>query len=228
MPITLAIDIGGTGIKMMKIDARDKPASDRIKQLTPRPATPQAILECINSMLAQQGNFDRLSVGFPGVVLHGHVKTAPNLDGEWVDFPLEQELHKLTHKPVKVANDADIQGFGLISGQGTEMVITLGTGMGAALFIDGKLVPNLELGHHPFKNDKTYEQLLGKKALEKHGDEKWNEHVQEAIDLMRRIFNFDRLYIGGGHVKNITFTPGKDVILAKNIAGLLGGLKLWR
>ncbi|MEI6805599.1 MAG: ROK family protein [Myxococcaceae bacterium] len=228
MPVTLAIDIGGSGIKMMKINDRDKPIGERIKKPTPRPATPLAVVKCIKSMLPEQGKFDRVSVGFPGVIHEGVIKTAPNLDGDWSDFNLLKALSKITKKPIKIANDADIQGYGVVSGKGLEMVITLGTGMGAALFIDGVLVPNLELGHHPFKGKKTYEDLLGKRALEKNGSKKWNNHLHEAISLMRQIFNFDRLYIGGGNAEKITFKPGPDVILAHNIAGLLGGLKLWK
>ncbi len=228
MPVTLAIDIGGSGIKMMKINERDKPVGERTKKATPRPATPLAVVKCIKSMLPEQGKFDRVSVGFPGVVHEGVIKTAPNLDGEWADFNLQKALTKITKKPTRVANDADIQGYGLVSGKGLEMIITLGTGMGAALFINGQLVPNLELGHHPFKGKKTYEDLLGKKGLQKNGAKKWNAHLHEAISLMRQIFNFDRLYIGGGNAERISFKPGPDVILAHNIAGLLGGLKLWR
>lgn len=228
MPVTLAIDIGGSGIKMMKINEHDKPVGERSKKATPRPATPLAVIKCIKSMLPGQGKFDRVSVGFPGVVHNGIVKTAPNLDGDWAEFDLQKALTKITKKPVRAANDADIQGYGLVKGKGLEMVITLGTGMGAALFMNGTLVPNLELGHHPFKGKKTYEQLLGKKALEKNGDKKWNSNLHEAISLMRQIFNFDTLYIGGGNAEKISFKPGPDVVLAHNIAGLLGGLKLWK
>lgn len=228
MLITLAIDIGGTGLKMLRIDSKGKALGERMKELTPRPATPKSVMKCLKSMFGKIDKFDRVSVGFPGVVQKGIVRTAPNLDEGWKDFDLEKALAKLLKKPVRVANDADIQGYGLVSGKGVEMVITLGTGMGSALFVDGLLVPNLELGHHPFRGKKTYEDLLSKKAFEKKGSKKWNTHVQEAISLMRRIFNFDRLYIGGGNAEKIHFKPSSDVILAHNIAGLLGGLKLWQ
>lgn len=228
MPITLAIDIGGSGIKMMRINSRGTALSERIKEATPRPATPTAVIKCLQSMLSKQNGFERVSAGFPGVVRGGVIQTAPNLDGDWSGFAFQKALEKLTLKPTKVANDADIQGLGLIQGKGVEMVITLGTGMGSALFLNGQLLPNLELGHHPFKNEKTYEELLGKKALDKHGAKKWNSDLHEAIALMRQIFNFDRLYIGGGNAEEITFKPGPDIILAHNIAGLLGGVKLWK
>ncbi|MBL4818777.1 MAG: ROK family protein [Deltaproteobacteria bacterium] len=224
---TLAIDIGGTSLKMMAVDEQDQPLQEREKQPTPRPATPQAILKTLEDMFTRQPKFDRVSVGFPGVVKDGVVETAPNLDGEWASFDLAHAIQKKTSKPTKAANDADIQGYGLIHGKGLEMVITLGTGLGSALFIDGKLVPNLELGHHPFKDNQTYEDYLGKRGVEKHGIEGWNHHLEEAVNLMRRIFNFDRLYVGGGNMHKVTCKFSKDVTISKNIAGLLGGIKLW-
>ena len=228
MPITLAIDIGGTNLKMMKVNDQDKPVGERAKKPTPRPATPLSVVKCIKSMLPEQGKFDRVSVGFPGVVRDGVIKIAPNLDEGWADFELQKALTKIANKPVRVLNDADMQGYGLVSGKGFEVVITLGTGMGFAMFKEGVLLPHLEFGHHPFKNKKSYEDFLGKRGLEKQGKKKWNAHLQEAIELLRRIFNFDRLYIGGGNSEEITFKAPKDVILSKNIAGLLGGIKLWQ
>lgn len=226
-PYTLSIDIGGTGIKMMVLDKKAKPLTEKIKVRTPRPATPKAVLKVLTDMIRKQISFDRVSVGFPGVVRNGVVQTAPNLDGNWKNVDLQRELHSLTKKPTKVANDADVQGYGDIQGKGLEMVITLGTGMGAALFIDGRLVPNLELGHHPFKDDLSYEDYLGKKALEKHGRKKWNKHLHKAILLMDRIFNYDRLYIGGGNSEFVDLKLPSNVVVAKNIAGLLGGVRLW-
>jgi polyphosphate glucokinase len=216
-PYTLAIDIGGTGLKMIVLDRKGRPVTKRSKVITPRPAKPSAIVDALMSMIVDQGNFDRISVGFPGVVLHE----------SWHNYNLQRALEKLTGKPTIVANDADVQGFGDIKGKGVEMVITLGTGMGSAIFVDGHLVPNLELGHHPFKKSYTYEDLLGKDGLKKGGKKKWNKHVIEAIDLMARIFNFDHLYLGGGNAELITASLPQNVHLSSNLAGLLGGIKLW-
>lgn len=226
-PFTLAIDIGGTGLKMIVLDQKGRPITKRGKVETPHPAKPNAIIDVLMNMILDQGEFDRISVGFPGVVTHGIVKTAPNLDPSWHDYPLQKELEKLTGKPTLVANDADIQGYGDIKGKGLEMMITLGTGMGSALFINGNLVPNLELGHHPFKKNHTYEELLGKKALTANGKRKWNKHLAEAIDLMARIFNYDRLYVGGGNAEIVSIDLPPNVKLSSNLAGLLGGIKLW-
>jgi polyphosphate glucokinase len=225
---TLAIDIGGTFIKMMIIDLQGSPVSEFLRAPTPQPATVSAILTLINKMIQKLGiSFDRVSAGFPGVVQNGIIKTAHNLDPSWLNFPLDAELECLTDKPTRVANDADIQGYGDISGKGVELVITLGTGVGSALFLNGQLVPNLELGHHPFEHNLTYEQLLGKKALIKFGITKWRAHLKLAIALWQRTFNYDRLFLGGGNAHKINFPLPPDVQLSDNIEGVLGGIKLW-
>jgi polyphosphate glucokinase len=226
-PLTLAIDIGGTGLKMMVLDANATPVTERTKVPTPRPAKPKAIIDALMQMIKSHGSFDRISVGFPGVVQKGVVKTAPNLDKSWEGVDLQKKLKSLTKKPTQVANDADVQGYGDIKGKGVELVITLGTGMGSALFLEGKLVPNLELGHHPLKKDETYEDLLGKAALQKHGTKKWNKNLLHAIDVMSRIFNFDQLFVGGGNAAHVKIKLPENVRLTNNIAGLLGGVKLW-
>ena len=139
---TLCVDIGGTGIKTLVIEEGSKRHSERARVKTPQPATPRAVLAAIAALAKQQGEYDRVSVGFPGVVRAGITETAPNLHKSWAGFPLAQKLSKVLGKPVRVANDADVQGYGAVKAHGVELVITLGTGMGAALFVDGKLVPN--------------------------------------------------------------------------------------
>ena len=225
---TLAIDIGGTGIKAVVLSETGKLLTERIRVKTPRPATPAAVINAIVELAKQQGEFDRVSVGFPGVVRRGVTVTAPNLNGKWGGFPLADTLSKKLGKPVRVANDADVQGFGAIAGHGVELVITLGTGFGSGLFTDGKLVPNLELGHHPFQKGKTYEELLGDAALKKIGGKKWNKRLVRAIQTLDRTFNYDRLYIGGGNAERITVKLPENVKIVSNVAGLLGGLALWR
>jgi polyphosphate glucokinase len=224
---TLCIDIGGTGIKTIVLDDRSKPVSDRARALTPEPATPQAVLRVACDLTKRQPAFDRVSVGFPGVVRKGVIFTAANLHPRWVGFNLARELQKRLHKPVRVANDADVQGFGAIKGRGVEMVITLGTGMGSALFVDGMMVPNIELAHHPFRKDKTYEDLLGKKGLKELGRKKWNKRLRQAIATMDALFNYDRLYVGGGNASKIEGELPPRTKVIPNVAGLLGGVKLW-
>src|SRR2546426_12839066 len=206
---TLAIDIGGTGIKALILSATGKPLTERARVKTPRPATPAAVMNTIVELAKAQGSFDRVSVGFPGVVRRGVILNAPNLNGKWGGFHLADALTKKLGVPVRVANDADVQGYGVISGEGVELVITLGTGFGSGLFVDGKLVPNLEIGHHPLQKGKTYEDLLSDAALKKVGKKKWNKRLVRAIQTLDRTFNYDRLYIGGGDApRRNTETPG--------------------
>lgn len=223
---TLAVDIGGSGIKVMVLDNEGNPLSDRQRLKTPQPAKPKDVIDTILT-LAKPLEYERVSVGFPGVVQNGVIKTAVNLDSDWLQYDLASSLNQLLSKPVKVANDADIQGFGAISGKGVELVITVGTGFGSALFVDGKLVSNLEMGHHPFRKGETYEEQLGRAALEKEGKKKWNNRLEKAIANLDRLFSYDALYIGGGETKNINFDLPSNAKIIPNINGLLGGIKLW-
>lgn len=226
-PRTLAVDVGGTGIKALVLDESGDSLGDRDRALTPRPAVPSAVIETIAD-LAGNHQFDRVAVGFPGVVRQGVTITAPNLDPSWHGFPFATRLAERLGKPVRVANDADVQGFGAILGEGLEMVLTLGTGMGSALFVDGILVPNLELAHHPFADGKTYEQWLGQSSLEQIGLEAWLQWLGKAIDQIRHTFNFDVLYLGGGNARLLDPAAlPSDVKVVQNIAGLLGGMALW-
>lgn len=227
-PITLTVDIGGQGIKGRPFRTPSDPAADRLRVKTPRPATPKPLVEALVGLIEKLRPFDRVTVGFPGVVAQGVVQTAPNLDGRWKGVPLQCILAERVGVPVRIINDADMQGFGAIAGQGVEMMVTFGTGMGAALFVDGRLLPNLELGHHPFEKGKTYEERLGQAALDGAGRAQWNRRVVRAVALLHRIFNYDTLYIGGGNARCIKAKLPDNVVIVKNEIALTGGVKLWQ
>lgn len=224
---TLCIDIGGTGVKMIVLDPAGRPMNERARELTPKPATWSAVLDLIRDMLQKQPPFDRISVGYPGVVRQGVTLTAANLDASWLGQNLQTALEAMTHKPTRVINDADLQGYGVIEGTGLEMVLTLGTGVGSALFLDGRLVPNLELGHHPFQKNKTYEERLSDAELKEHGKQKWSKRVGEMVELLSAIFNYDRLHIGGGNAQNIRIDLPANVSMFDNVDGMTGGIRLW-
>ena len=225
---TLAIDIGGSGIKAMVLDEKGNSITERLRIDTPDPATPKAVMDVICTLAEKQGSFDRVSVGFPGVIEEGVTKSAANLNDEWLGFDFAEAIYQRLGKPVKIKNDAEIQGFGAISGSGVELVITLGTGFGSALFQDGKLMPNLELAHHNFRKGKTYEEQLKKKQLKKKGKKKWNKRLKKAIASLESAFHYDRLYIGGGRAKKINFDLPDNVQTIPNVAGILGGIALWK
>ena len=225
---TLCIDIGGSGIKAIVVDAKGEPVTERARVDTPRPATPATVLDAIATIVGDLGPFDRISAGFPGVVVDGRTKTAPNLDAGWAGFPLAAELSARFGKPARAANDAGVQGLAVIEGKGTEIVLTLGTGMGFGLYVDGRYVPNIELAHHPFRKGQTYEERIGDPARKEIGKEKWRERVAEVIALLEPIFNYRVLYLGGGNSRRLdpTTLPA-NVRVIENVAGLLGGIRLW-
>lgn len=224
---TLAIDIGGTGLKALVLGPDGHALTERARVDTPRPATPKAVLHALWALIEPLGEFDRMSVGFPGVVVDGVTETAPNLHDDWQGFELGKTLAAGSRRPVCVLNDAGVQGYGVIEGKGVEMVLTLGTGLGCALYHDGKYVPNLELAHHPFGNGKTYEQYVGAKAMKKCGKKKWNKRVREVVDQVLPIWNPRKLYLGGGNAKHVHVELPAHVEITPNIAGLLGGIALW-
>lgn len=225
---TLTIDIGGTGIKMIAVDAAGQAIGERRRELTPKPSPPQAVLDVIRRLLAEQGPFDRVSVGFPGVVHAGVVTTAANLGtAAWRGYDLASAIGAAAGRPTRVLNDADLQGYGVIYGQGVELVLTLGTGLGSALFVNGHLVPNLELAHHPWKRGKTYEELVSNAQLEKVGKKKWRKRVMAVFEEIEPILNYDLLHVGGGNAKRLKDLPA-NVRIFDNVEGMTGGVRLWR
>ncbi len=225
----LAIDIGGTGLKAAILNSNGEMLSERVRVKTPHPCLPDKMLDLLTELVKPLSPYACVSVGFPGVVRRGKIVTAPNLGTDILKgLDLAGELEKRLGKPVRVVNDADMQGLGAIAGDGVEMVITLGTGFGSAIFVDGQLGPHLELSHSPFRKEETYDQQLGVKALEKIGKKKWNSRVQKAIANMRVLTNFDKLYIGGGNAKEIKFDLPPDVKIVSNEFGVRGGAWLWK
>jgi polyphosphate glucokinase len=224
---TLVIDIGGSGIKALVLDSAGRPVSERLRVPTPLPATPKVVLQSIQRLAGSLGKFDRISVGFPGVVNDGFVENAANLGKMWQGFGLAAKLHAVLHKPARIINDADLQGFGAISGRGVEMVLTLGTAVGSALFVDGRLVPNLELALYP-DSKKTYQEMLGDAARKKAGNKKWNKRLSRAIEALDEVFNYERLYIGGGNSDKIKIKLPDNARIIPNECALLGGNALWK
>jgi polyphosphate glucokinase len=224
---TLAIDIGGTGLKALVLGADGKALTARARVDTPRPATPSEVVPTLARLVEPLGAFDRISIGFPGVVVDGVTLTAPNLHKQWRGFDLARAMTERFGRPVRVLNDAGVQGYGVVEGRGVEMVLTLGTGLGCALYHDGVYVPNLELAHHPFRGGKTYEDYVGAKALHRVGKKKWNRRVAKVIDQIQPIWNPRRIYLGGGNAKHLSIELPANVAITQNIAGLMGGIELW-
>jgi polyphosphate glucokinase len=227
-PLTLAIDIGGTRLKAGILATTGRMVAGPARVDTPHPATPAVVLDALTAMVRPMGSFERISIGFPGVVRDGIVLTAPNLGTEaWHGWPLAATLAERLGVPARLANDATVQGLGVIAGRGVECVITLGTGMGFALFENGKPGPHLELSQHPVRGRKTYDQYVGNAAFRAEGRKAWNKRVRRAIDSITTLTTCDTLYIGGGNAKNLQLELPSNVRIVSNEAGITGGIRLW-
>ena len=228
----LAIDIGGTGVKGDVLDADGNTLAERVRIKTPPPPlSPEALLAAVRQVAEplQPHHFNRVAVGFPGVIRRGVILTAPNLGSETLrGFDFGKALANELGHETRVINDAEMQGLAVVAGHGVELVITLGTGMGSGLFSDGELQSHLELSHHPFRKGETYEQQIGNLAFKKIGTRKWNRRVQKAIANLRVLTNFDHLFIGGGNSKEIDFKLDGDMTIVDNANGIKGGAFLWR
>ncbi len=241
-PFTLAIDIGGTGLKASVLDADGAMVADRVKIPTTYPLSPEKLMADLAKLVAPLPDAERASVGFPGMVRAGHVLSAPHFQTKhgpgshidealakaWHGFDLASTLATSLGRPTKVANDADIQGAAVVSGQGLEFIITLGTGFGSGLFYEGKLMPHLEIAHQPFRKGETYNEQLGEATRKEIGEERWNRRVYKAIRILREMLFFDHLYIGGGNSRRLKRDDlDDDTTIVDNTAGILGGIKLW-
>ncbi len=226
----LGVDIGGTHLKAGVVDTKGKLLADKVHVPTPYPNTPDVMLRALVDLVAPLKGYDRISIGFPGVVRDGKVLTAPHYDmAAWAGFPLAAELAKrLGGHPAKLINDAEMQGLYVIKGRGLELVLTLGTGAGTALFLDGKLAPHLELAHHPIHKKKTYNDYVGDKALKKIGKKRWNKRVRKTIGILYALLFYDHLFIGGGNSAHIEGGLPDTITLVSNDAGIEGGAALWR
>jgi polyphosphate glucokinase len=230
----LAVDIGGTGLKAALIDLDGNLVGEPQRVSTPHPCLPVLLVDHISEMAKKFDTeagpgYQAVSVGFPGILVRGCIESAPTLDTpELQGFDLVGALSQKLQRPVRALNDASMQGFGSIEGSGLEMIITLGTGMGSAIFRDGALAVQLELSTHQFRKGETYNQQLGNAALQKLGKKKWSKRVEKAITELRSLTRFDHLYIGGGNAKNLQFQLPEDVKTVPNSNALRGGAQVWR
>ncbi|MGI4804929.1 MAG: ROK family protein [Janthinobacterium lividum] len=224
----LCIDIGGSHIKATVLDTEGNSLKEYEKVPTPDPASPENLIQAIKTLVKDFPEYDHISSGFPGYIKNGTVFTAPNLGTDlWKGTDMQKLLKETLGKDAIVVNDADMQGMGVISGKGFEMVITLGTGFGTALFKDGFLLPHLEIAHLPIKKDKTYDQYLGDKALNEEGKDQWNKRVKKVLGILKTVFNYDFLYIGGGNSREIDFKLDDNIKIVSNKEGIKGGPRLW-
>lgn len=226
-PRTLVVDIGGSALKAAVLGARGRPLAAPLRVPTPRPATRARVLAALDDLAARLAPFERAAVGFPGVVRGGRVRSAPNLEeATWRGCPLAALLAVRWRRPVRVVNDAVLQGLGVIAGHGVELVLTLGTGLGGALFVDGRALP-LEPGHLPWVGGRTYEQRVGEAARRRLGTRRWRPRALAALRAYQGLLQPDRLLVGGGNARWLPARPGPGMERVENLDALRGGARVW-
>lgn len=233
----LGIDIGGSGIKGAPVDIETGALlAERIKLDTPQPATPEAVGQVVRELVTQFSWKGPIGCTFPAIVHHGITLSAANVDKSWIGAPAQQILADAVGQPLLLLNDADAAGlaevtFGAAKGvTGTVIVLTLGTGIGSALIVDGRLVPNTEFGHLQFKGG-VAEKYCSAKIKDEMGL-KWKEYslrLNEYLNHVELLFSPDLIIIGGGisrkHEKFLPELKLRSPVLPaalRNDAGIVG------
>ena len=224
----LCIDVGGTGLKAAVISPRGKYLVKRVRVKTPKRRKPVHIVKALTDLVSPLAPFDHVTIGFPGMIRGGKVMTAPAFGtGDWKGFDLAGVLQKRLRKPVKLFNDADVQGMAVIRGKGLELVGTLGTGFGTAWFRDGELMPHMDLAHLVVRRKDDFDVYIGDKTRRKIGNTHWNRRVKKLIGVLQTVFAYDHLYLGGGNSRCVKFKLPRNVSLVSNDAGMEGGAFAW-
>jgi polyphosphate glucokinase len=224
----LCIDVGASGLKAAVISPRGKYLVPRVRVKTPKHRKPANIVKALVDLAMPLSPFDHVTIGFPGMVRDGKVMTAPNFGTEdWQGFELAGAMRKRLGKPVKLLNDADVQGMAVIRGKGLELVCTLGTGLGTAWFRDGELMPHMDLAHLVMHKKDDFDIYVGDKIRRKIGNRHWNRRVKKLIGVLQTVFAYDHLYLGGGNSRWVKFKLPRNVSLVSNDAGMEGGAFAW-
>lgn len=243
--LTLAVDCGGTGIKGSVLDPLGQMVAEPVRVRTPYPLAPTRLLTIVGGIAARLPRADRITVGMPGMIRHGrvvstphyvtrrgpHTKVDPNLVEAWRNFDTRQAVFELFGLPTIVLNDAEVAGAGAVTGFGFEVVFTLGTGLGCAVFDEGQLLPHLEVSRAPVRRGRIYDTYIGDEARRRLGAVAWSKRVRDVLIGLRPMFEWDRLYLGGGNGSKVAqrdlLRVGGSILVVPNTAGIVGGVKAW-
>jgi polyphosphate glucokinase len=237
--ITLGIDIGGSGIKGALVDTENGALlTDRVRIPTPQPAKPKLMINAIKTIASHFDYKGPIGVGYPGIVVNGVTRTAANVDDEWINYPAARHIALATHCEVIIRNDADAAGYAEMyhgAGRGVGgvvMIFTLGTGIGSVMFVNGEIVPNLELGHLYLRGQaKDAEFYAAERVRDEEGLSwaEWGKRLNTYFQHIDFLFSPDLLIIGGGaSKKHERFLPyikvRAQVVPAqlRNEAGIIG------
>lgn len=212
----LAIDIGGTHVKF-----RTQKRSSVVKIESSPKLSAADMVDAVRESTADW-NYDHISIGYPGPVVHNLPLLEPhNLGKGWVSFDYKKAFGG---KPLRMINDAAMQALGSYRGD-RMLFLGLGTGLGSALVVEG-VVQAMELAHLPWKKKKTYEEFLGEAALKRDGHKEWQRNVEKAIEMLQPILQCDSVVLGGGNAKLVESLP-KDTTLGLNANAFKGAFMLW-
>jgi polyphosphate glucokinase len=243
--ITLAVDCGGTGIKASVFDKNGKVLIDFPYLKTPYPLSPALLTDIIKNFVVADTRINRVTVGLPGMIRNGKIifiphyvnkrgpRTAldPHLKKAWHGFDLQTTLIKKLKMPILVLNDAEVHASAVVTGIGLETVLTFGTGLGSAIFSDGKIAPHLELSHATIRYGKTIDAWIGEISRRRMGNQLWSRRVKALIEELYPMILWDKLYIGGGNAQRISRSALRSfdykVKIIPNSAGVAGGVKAW-
>ncbi|MDO8733518.1 MAG: ROK family protein [Actinomycetota bacterium] len=246
MTTTLAIDCGGGGFKACVLDDAGTMRAQPVRVATPYPLSTALFVDTLTLLARGLPAADRATVGLPGMIRHGVVITTPHyvtksgprsrvlpeLVKQWTGFDARASLALALGVPVKVLNDAEVHAAGVVTGQGLEVVLTLGTGLGCAVFDGGRLAPHMELSQMPVKTEVVYDNYIGEPERRRLGDALWSRRVVRMVEGFRPVFRWDRLYIGGGNSRHLTPVSakrlGEDCVIVPNDAALIGGSRIWQ
>lgn len=243
--LTLSIDCGGGGIKASVLDMQGTMVCPSERIPTPYPLGPDLLVEIIKKFYNSMPTANQLTLGMPGMIRHGIVistphyvcktgprsKILPVLVEKWAHCDFQTRLLEELGIPALVLNDAEVAGAGAISGNGIEMMITLGTGLGNSIWDSGKLVPHLELSHLTARWGLLFDDYVGEPERLRMGDSHWSRRIRRIIGVLQETVMWDRLYLGGGnaaHVtENVRKSLGQDVVIVSNDCGIRGGVRAW-
>ncbi len=212
----LAIDVGGSHVKTRLSGRRE------MRQFESGPKlTPSQMVKRVHELNGDL-RFDLVSIGYPGIVVHGKIIAEPyNLGRGWVGY----DFRKAFGRPTHIMNDAAMQALGSYEG-GRMLFLGLGTGLGSAMIVDDVVAP-MELAHLPYKRGRTYEDYLGDRGRHRLGAKKWRRTVIEVVDQLRTALEADYVVLGGGNASRLKKLP-KAARVGNNGFAFLGGFRVWR
>ncbi|MDY5129047.1 ROK family protein [Actinotignum urinale] len=244
---TLAVDCGGGGIKVCILDSSGHVIGHARRTPVAYPFSPENLVKIISDYVSKEDNttFHRMTVGMPGMIRHGicvytphyirehgpHTRLNPAMQEGWTGLNVQQLMEDSFGVPSLVMNDAEVAAAGTVSGEGLELVLTFGTGLGSAVVDNGVFSPHMEFSHAPFKWGLTFDDVIGELERVRLGDVAWSRRVLKAVNSLFPVIRWDKLYIGGG---NAAYIPESvrprflgDVEFIPNAAGLSGGVRIW-